>query len=129
MVCSVPHFIYCSPLFLFHLCINMENYLYIKKPKKGLPTLNWTSVITNENRPFTFDKESLNFNTIIRAFSHSQIQWRYIENKLCNYFRVANWDLRIIDAYPGEVETEQDYQNFVQKIWRVASNIANEIHI
>ena len=68
----------------------MENYLYIKKPKKGSPSIHWTKVITADNRVFTFDKESVNFNTIIRAFARNQLQWRYIENKLCNYFMVNN---------------------------------------
>lgn len=78
---------------------------------------------------FTFDKESVNFNTIVRAFAHNQLQWRYIESKLCRCFRVANWDMRIADAYPWEVETEEDYQNFIQRIWNVAKNIADEIHL
>lgn len=105
------------------------NYLYIKKPKKGLPSLNWTQVLTPENRLFTFDKQSVNFNTIIRAFARNQLQWRYLENRLCNYFRIENWDVRIVDAYPGECESDQDYKLFIQKIWCAATNIANDIHI
>ncbi|MBO7715018.1 MAG: hypothetical protein J6S85_15730 [Methanobrevibacter sp.] len=50
----------------------------------------WTQILTPENGLFTFDKQSVNFNTIIRAFAHNQLQWRYIESKLCNYFRVEN---------------------------------------
>jgi hypothetical protein len=110
--------------------IIMDNYLYIKKPKKEWePKMFWTQILTPENGLFTFDKQSVNFNTIIRAFAHNQLQWRYIENKLCNYFRVENWDLRIIDAYPGECETDQDYQDFIERIWNVARSIADEIHI
>lgn len=109
----------------------MDEYLFIRKPKKEWkePQLFWTKVLTMENGLFTFSKESVNFNTIIRAFAHNQLQWRYIENKLCNYFRVENWDLRIIDAYPGECETDQDYKDFIQRIWNVAKTIADEIHI
>ena len=68
----------------------MENYLYIKKPKKGSPSIHRTKILTMDNRMFTFDKESVNFNTIVRAFAHNQLQWRYIESKLCRCFRVAN---------------------------------------
>lgn len=125
--------IYILPSTFYNLIIhimNINDYLYIKKPvKEWEPRMFWTQILTPENRLFTFDKQSVNFNTIIRAFAHNQLQWRYIENKLCNYFRVENWDLRIIDAYPGECETDQDYKDFIERIWNVAKSIADEIHI
>lgn len=65
------------------------DYLYVKKPKKGLPSYYWTKIVTEENRPFLFDLQSINFNIFIRAFARNNLQWRYIENKLCNYCRIA----------------------------------------
>lgn len=110
--------------------MDINNYLYIEKPvNEWEPRLSWNQIFTSKNRLFTFEKQSVNFNTIIRAFAHNQLQWKYIENKLCNYFRVENWDLRIIDAYPGECETDQDYRSFIERIWNVAKTIADEIHI
>lgn len=120
------------PSTFYHLWyIIMDDLLFIRKPSKEWkePQLFWTKIQTNENRLFTFDKQSVNFNTIIRAFAHNELQWRYIENKLCWYFRVENWDFRIVDAYPGECETDQDYKDFIERIWNMAKSIADEIHL
>ena len=85
------------------------------------PKFNWIKKATEPNH---FILESINFNTFIRAFAHDKLQWRYIELKLCEYFRVENWNIRLMDAYP-----EEDCKSFVEYIWKVAMEIAEEIHI
>lgn len=90
------------------------------------PKYIWTIV---NDKPYHFTKDSMNFNTIVRAFAHNKLQWNYIERKLCDCFNVENWDVRVIDAYPGECNTKLDYKSFIQSIWRIAMEIAEEIHI
>lgn len=91
-------------------------YLEIKKWKT--PTYVWTY----QKNPFVFDMESLNFNTVIYAFTNNNLQRRYLESKLCEYFRVENWDVRFIDAYPGE-----DIKDFLKKVWWMAQEIMSEL--
>ena len=86
-----------------------------------LPKFEW---ISKAELPTHFTKDSMNFNTIARAFAHDDFQFRYVLIKLCEYFNVENGDLRILDAYPWE-----DYKPFVEYIWKIAMEIAEEIHI
>ena len=96
------------------------------KGSHDIPKYYWTYI---RDRPDCFTKEAMNFNTFVRAFAHNPLQWRYIELKLCDYFRVEDWDSRIIDVYHKESKTEKWYKSIVQEIWRVAMEIAEEIHI
>lgn len=113
--------------FLFHNIIHM-NVLSIVK-WKGLHDAPAFKRVDKAEDIMDFTKDSINFNTFVRAFAHNPLQWRYIELKLCDWFNVENWNVRVADAYYSEVKTDRWYKSVVNEIWKVAMEIAEEIHI
>ena len=84
-----------------------------------IPKLEWT----NEENDLVFTPESLNFNTFIRAFAKNKLQWQFLERKICFYYLVENWDVRLCDKRPDILTSEEKLRHYVGRVARLATNI------
>lgn len=64
----------------------MKNVLIHKNRNEKFPDLEWT----DEKNDLVFTPESLNFNTIIRAFAKNPLQRQFLEKKVCHYYLVED---------------------------------------
>lgn len=98
----------------------LDMNLKIHKKKDGqIPEFEWT----DEENDLVFTPESLNFNTFIRAFAKNKLQWQFLEKKLCFYYLIENWDVRLCDKRPDILKDEDRLRHYVSRVTRFVTNV------
>lgn len=98
--------------------------LHIRKTKDREPILEWT---IKEDAPNCFTKDALNFNTFIRAFTHNNLEWKWLEQKVCYYFLIDDWNVRLCEKQPDILTSDQKLKQYVGKVWRYCYDVMHNI--